>query len=203
MGIAGTSRFVRTLGEALGQDAQTTEAWIEARLEAIRPRLSHLAGTFHGVKVAIFADTPLAAGLTTIMVELGVDVVLVGLRDKVLGGSAAFYDALSKNGVEVSEAMRVLGAPALRTVRSEILGLAKEGAVHAVIGSSIELDTLSWTRDTEVAMGRVTLLETGFPAKDHHTAVPVPSLGFEGVLYWAQRLLNGVMAPRMGLGSRG
>jgi len=197
MGIGGTSRFVRELAACTRTDRRKVEAWIHKRVSSIQPHLDHLSG-LRGLRVAVFADTPLAVGLVTILRELGVELAMVGLRDDVLGGPEAFQASVEKNGVRLNDDCEVVRRPSLRRIRQWVLDTSASGELQAVIGSAIELNALSHAVSVRGALSRLALIETGYPSKDHHAALGVPSFGYTGVLVWAQRLLDAVMTPRLG-----
>ena len=198
MGFGGTRRFVTQLTEQTGGDVPAVQRWCDAQVEAVTPHLGPLTQGFGGVRVAVFADTPYAIGLVTLLRELGLQVPVVGLRDDVLGGKAVFYDEVGKNGASLAEDCTVLLRPSLRQMRSLLLERVASRDIHAVIGSSIELDVLSRARTVKGSMQGVALLEAGFPTKHHHATLPLPTFGYTGVLVWAQRIVRAVLEPRVG-----
>lgn len=199
IGIAGTSRFVRELTAATGGNTALAEAWIKKRVDAVRPHFSHVTTNFHGLRVCLFADGPLAAGLASLLREMGARIALIGLRDRVTGGEHELRRVVEANGLELGEDCEVLVEPSLMTMRKRVLALAEAQEIHAVIGSSIELGVLSEAASVRGASGRTALIETGFPSKDHHCALAAPTFGYSGALVWAQRVLDAVMTPKLGL----
>lgn len=201
IGIAGTSRFVRELTRAVGGDMRLAEAWIAKRVDAVRPHFSHVTTNFHGLRVCLFADTALAGGLASLLREMGARIALVGLRDSVMGGEAELRRMVEANGLDLGDDCEVVVEPSLMQMRKRVLALAEAQEIHAVIGSSIELGVLSQAASLRGAMGRTALIETGFPSKDHHCALATPTFGYSGALVWAQRILDAVMTPKLGLSS--
>lgn len=200
MGMAGTRRFVRQLTALSGGDAERTEAWIASREEEVRDQVAKMADHFRHVGAAIYADVPLAAGLTTIFQELGIHVRLVGLRDpfRSLGGKIAFLETLERNGITELPGTEILVNPSLRMVRERTMELVVEREVQVIIGSTHEMNVLQ-RQPAAVALSRPTvLIEAGFPSDRHHATEPSPSLGYAGVAHWAQRLLSAAYAPRVG-----
>ena len=197
IGIAATSRFVRELAAATGGDPARTEAWIEGQVSRILPHLGQVTNNFQGLAVAVFADTPLAAGLVSMLREMGAKVVLIGLRDTSLGGAMELRRVVDANGQDLGDA-EVLERPSLMALRERVIALAEAREVHAVIGSSIELNVFTHAASVRAALQRVALLETGFPSKDHHSALALPTFGYQGALVWAQRIVDGVLGPRIG-----
>lgn len=199
MGIAGTSRFLRELGAATGADPARIEARIERHIEAITVHMGHIGNhRMRELHAWVFADTPQAAGIVTILRELGVPVQYVGLRDTVLGGRSALLETLSKNRIDPGDA-EIVERPSLYQIQQEIVPavLSRRGAL--VIGSSHELAV--FTRDTRLTArsdAGVMLLETGLPSNNYHAAYAAPSLGFQGVLAWTQRLLDASLRSSIG-----
>ncbi len=202
IGIAGTSRFLRELVAATGGRVERVEAHIQRQVDAIRPHFSHVTSNFQGLRVCLFADVPLAAGLASLLREMGADIALIGLRGEGLGGSAEIYRVLEANGVQLGADTRILQQPSLRVMREQVLELAEKREIHAIIGSAIELNVFSQAATLRGATSRTALIETGFPSKDYHAALAAPTLGYSGSLVWAQRILDAVMTPRLGLATR-
>lgn len=196
IGVAGTVRWARELSEATGGDPRLV-ARVEAQATAVRNQLETIIHHFPGLRVAVFADTPLAGGLVSLMRELGVAVPLVGLRETWLGGEQTFRDTVARNGLTLDGDCTILEAPSLRTVRSEVLDRLASGDVHLIIGSSHELNVLTHAVDMDLAP-RTAMIEAGYPSNSQHAAYAVPTLGFTGVVAWAQRLLDAVFSPRLG-----
>ena len=204
MGVAGTRRFVRTLAARSGADTRKVDAWLDAQAAAIRPALDAARDQLgHSrTSVALFADTPLAAGLTTVLHELGIQVRLVGLRDQAgcLGGRAEFLRVLQANGVHGAESIEVLEAPSLRLVRQRGVDLLRSG-VAAILGSTTELEVFRHLPRTWALTVSVPLIEVGYPSDHHHVVLNLPTLGFTGTAAWAQRLLEALRAPSLGSAS--
>jgi nitrogenase molybdenum-iron protein alpha/beta subunit len=202
IGVAGTARFVRELVAQTGGDARRAEAWLEGQTAAVRGQLDKLRDHFRHVEVAVFAETPLAAGLVSLLDEMGIRVPLVGLRDqnRCLGGRTAFLQTLERNGVPDLDRIEVLEAPSLRLVRERCRERMAQGRLRGIVGSSHELDL--FVQDRRGAFGAHTfLIETGFPSDEVHAALALPTLGFAGAVAWAQRMLDALRAPRQGGGA--
>jgi nitrogenase molybdenum-iron protein alpha/beta subunit len=200
IGIGGSARFVRTVAAASGANMDTVEAWIRQQSEAVRANVVRLTEPLRSYAVAVFADTPLAAALVAMLVELGIDVPLVGLRDQhgSLGGAAAFWEGLRRAGIEDLPGTTVLDDPSLRRSRDALLPLIADRPL-GVIGSSHELDMLRNLPRTSAFLHDVPLICTGFPADDYHAGASLPTFGFLGAATWAHRLLDAFGAPRLGM----
>ncbi len=102
MGIAGTRRWLTDMCRFSGADPRRASLWADRRLAVIERELGHLDhSNRRGLSIAVLADTPLAAGLTSLLLELGVVVPYVGLLDEVLGGRAALLEVLEGNGQQL------------------------------------------------------------------------------------------------------
>ena len=203
MGVAGTSRFLRTLAEASGADMRRVETYIAGQEKAILGQLLKISERFRNVEVAVFADTPLAAGLVSLLHEMGIRVPMVGLRDTAgcLGGIRAFQETLGRDGVPF-DGMEILEEPSLRLIRERLHQRLGEGRLSGVIGSSHELNVLTHAPRTMALSLNTFLLETGFPSDSHHVTYGIPSLGYMGAVAWAQRVLDGLRSPRVAAEAR-
>jgi nitrogenase molybdenum-iron protein alpha/beta subunit len=200
MGLTGTARWVREVAHAVRvADEDKVEQFISTQLEHARPHLAKLADRMGCVRVAIFAETPLAAGLCSLLTEIGFTPVLVGLRDSSLGGVPAFEAVLRKNGVTLADDVEILQQPSMRLVREHLLRLLMDRKIHGLIGSTAEinlLSTLSLKERTAIhprlafLQNILFVLEVGFPALNYHVTHSVPTLGFGGAVAWAQRIIN-------------
>ncbi len=168
------------------------------RESAVRTALPEPAwATLRSLRVALFAETPVAAGLATLLTELGVEVRLIGVRDTSLGGEKEMRRALDDNGVTLDPRTVVWERPSIRRVRRELLPALLAGAFDIVIGTTTELSTLRREPGLRGLLSPVRLLEHGFPATHRHPTEATPTFGHAGVLAWAQRLLDESLAPRV------
>lgn len=199
IGISGTARFVRTLTQVSGGDARKTEAWIQSSSDAVRKEVDRMGERLRTLSFAVFAETPLAAGLVTLLRELGVRVPIVGLRDTdgCLGGKEAFYQTLERNGLHDHGDMEVLQEPSLRRILERVRDTIDGGTSLGIIGSSHEVDLFLHGRPGEWLPSQMRLIETGFPQDTHHAVYLQSTYGFAGVVGWAQRILDTVYAPRI------
>ncbi len=203
MGITATKRFVRMLAQFAGSDLDAVTAWAEAEEERTREQLEKVSSHLRNCNIAVFADPVLAAGMVSLLHEMGVPVPLVGLRDShgALGGKVTFLEILARNGISDVSQMEIVNEPSLRYVKQSCLKLMREGRLRGVIGSSHELDTFQHTPRTMAMSTNTFLLEVGFPSDRRHSAVSSPSLGFQGTIDWAQRILDAAHMPRLGASS--
>jgi nitrogenase molybdenum-iron protein alpha/beta subunit len=203
MGRAGTRRFVREVAQLVGGPIDRVEAWIEAQERDLLTQVNKLTDHFRHTSLAIFAETPFAAGLYSLLHELEIHVSFVGLRDPFgsLGGKLAFMETLERNGITDLGELEVVVNPSLRTVRDRSTALVREKKVRCIIGSSHELNVQQGHTGPNGLAERIIMIEAGFPSDRHHTTAPSPSLGYEGVAFWSQRILNAISTPTPGGGS--
>jgi nitrogenase molybdenum-iron protein alpha/beta subunit len=201
IGISGTTRFVREITRASGGDVAKVEAWAASQAEAVMAQYHRLAEVLHRTSWAVFADTPLAAGLVTMLIELGARVPLVGLRDPHvgLGGRASFDRTLAANGITLPPDTEILENPSLRVTKQRSLAYVARDAM-GIIGSTHELAIFRHIESDDYRSSRVPLVETGFPSDNHHLVMNMPTYGFAGVAAWAQRLVEVERQPQLGSG---
>ncbi|OGR61408.1 MAG: hypothetical protein A2X36_10815 [Elusimicrobia bacterium GWA2_69_24] len=208
VGMAGTFRWLADAAEACGVAKSVVEACVRKQRDYAGPQLdtfrSYAGPRLEARRTAIFAETPLAAGLTSAAVELGLNPGLVGLRDRSLGGKKAFLAALARTGVRAPEDLEILECPSLDQVRTRALGLRDRGALGLVLGSQMELSAIrsgraygehplarSLTVDSVRGRGdALPTVEIGFPSYDYHVLFPTPYYGVAGTLALAQRIMN-------------
>ncbi len=198
IGFAGTTRFVRTIAAAAGTDLAAIDAWAIAQTEAVLGNFRRLSEMLARYEWVVFADTPLAAGLVSLLLELGVRVTAVGLReaDGALGGRAAFDAVLARNGLQLPDDAVVVEAPSLRRVKQLCVERLQRSLV-GILGSTHELAVLRNLSPAERPRNAGVLLEVGFPSDDTHSVLSVPTFGFAGAAAWAQRLVEAVRRPQV------
>lgn len=197
MGIAGTSRWVRTVGRAAGVDPQRVEALIQLRERRALAPVKMMRSRWQGRRVAVFGEVPLAAGLCTMLTELGFTVGLVGLRGTSLGGEAELRAALQHNEVALVDDCVVRSSPSLDRIRTDLQAQLDGPGLDGAIGSATELNLmggLSRPAAADPARPGPFRLELGFPCREYHALMQAPFLGYGGVATLAQRL---VAPPRL------
>lgn len=192
VGITGTFRWLHRVAEAAGVSPglaarfERAEAGPAARqLDIFR---SHVLHRFPEGRCAVFADTPLAAGLATLLVEAGLPPALVGLSDRSLGGREGFLETVGRIGVRLPEEVEILESPSLQAVRAGLSRLRTQGRLAAVLGSTIELNCLPPEEGGDAS--RIARVEIGFPSVNHHALTPSPFYGIPGALGILQRIMN-------------
>ena len=201
VGISGTFRWLKDVAEACGVKASVLEGCVRAQSEYARPQLdmfrSYARQRIGAGRTAVFADTPLAAGLCSLLIELGMPPVLAGLRDRSLGGRKAFTEALSRAGTPAPDDLEVLECPSLERVRSRVHELRDRRGLSLVLGSHTELSALgrgptdrSGSGEPRPGSAEIPSVEIGFPSLGYHVLFPTPFYGVAGALATAQRIMN-------------
>ena len=191
IGIAGTSRWLRELAEITGVSRGRAEAYIRQNEAKTLKQVSKLRERFAGSGVAIIADTPLAAGLTSMLTEFGFRPLYIGLRDSSLGQRALFDEWLEKDGCKLPDEAVVIENPSLKTLREELVSRFQRGQVRGMIGSSTDTQLIQQTR---IPNFRPFVLQMGFPTTKYHVTYSIPTYGYGGVMAVAQRILDQILA---------
>jgi len=172
------------VGRAAVESAVRRELeFAQPQIHMFRHYVQHRLGA---ARLAIFADTPLAAGLASLGIEMGLRPVLVGLTDESLGGRTAFAEAVGRAGLELPSDLEVVERPSLQSLREKVAQANADGQLAAVMGSSSELSFLS----RQQGHADVPLLEIGFPSVSYHVLYPTPFYGIGGALALCQTIMN-------------
>lgn len=192
MGIAGTSRWLRAVGAAAGVPRERVEALVQLRERRAQAPLRKMRSRWRGRRVAVFGEVPLAAGLCTLLSELGFTVALVGIRGTSLGGEAELRAILDRDGTNIDGAV-VRAAPSLHQIKQDLAAQLQGAGLDGAVGSATELNLLTTLPPATKADPGVPgpfLLELGFPCRSHHALMQMPFLGYGGVATLAQRLVH-------------
>ena len=195
MGLRGTSRWLRSVAEAAGVWTPALQFKIQQLEGRTRQRVEVMADRWRGKQVAVVADPAHGAGLVSLLLDLGFDPVLVGLKGTTMGGEEAFRDVLEKDGNPLPDSTIVLENPSIQCLQRELSHRVAEGKLEGVLGSAVDLNGLRTRVDNRkrTSTGQdsgIFMLETGFPCQDYHAFYPMPTLGYQGVEAWVQRLIN-------------
>lgn len=166
-GLAATREFVRILAEATGREASAA-AFVEEELSWAARALEWIVPRrFLGRPVAFSGSPLLAEGFADIATLVGLDVVqrIATGRERPLPGSAD----------------RTVGMPAVAWTGT-LSGLAPCPGVDLVVGPALAVRGIE----------RFRAVEFGFPSRDTHFCGPAPFLGFEGFLFFVDRLSNAI-----------
>lgn len=188
VGLRATSQWLRVLAGLSGADAFKLQRLIQQEESRASHRLTPARRMLSGRAVAILADTPLAAALTLLCEELHLQVSLVALLDRTLGGEAAFRRLLALSGGALPPGAQLLENPSLLTLRS--LGGHPDAPPSALpfqlaLRPDLGLSSTGWAR--------IPTVEIGFPATHKHFVYPMPELGYAGALALAGRMLDALL----------
>lgn len=184
-GLSGSAAWLRAVASATGIGAGRLESFIDAQRKHARPELAKVADRFRGLPVALFAETPLAAGLCCLLLEMGLRPRLIGLRDASLGGRPAFARAVERAGHELPADLDILEHPSLLQIADCLDERAKASELGLVIGSAVERNLMNREPGRAGAF-----IEIGFPSTHFHATRAEPILGFGGAVAFAQRVIN-------------
>lgn len=199
MGFRGTTRWLRSVAEAA--DVWTPELQSRiSRLESrARKRVEVMFDRWRGMRVAVFADPAHGAGLVSLLLEMGIEPILVGLKGTTMGGKSAFLECLDRDGNPLPEGAEILENPSISLIQERLQEHLTHGRLDGVFGSAVDMNALAslppdvFRGNTNTPQGPFTV-ETGFPCKDYHALYPMPFMGYQGVEAWVQRLM---CAPRL------
>jgi len=194
IGLRGSTRWMQAVAKGAGADVRRATLKAAARARSVEVRLGPFAARLKGLKVAVFADLPLLAGLLSLLDELGVHVVVAGIRGHSFGGRAELETAVTAYGAPGLDEIEVLEDPSLQLGTTTIA--THIGHLDGVLASSAEINALATLGQEALhRAGRGPfVVEVGFPCKRYHAVSNQPAYGFLGVFTWAQRLLD---APRL------
>jgi len=174
LGLDGTRAFVRALAAATGRTEQG-EAFLDVELGRLVPRLRPLVHRFlAGRAVVVHADPHLALALPGLLAELGMEVV--GLVAQ--GGDGC---------LEPGERERLA---ALGGACQPRLELATRGPRGLEADRGTEADVLIASTLFPYAPRRATWVPFGYPNYLSHPITPRPFLGFNGIEWWVETLVE-------------
>ena len=186
LGLAPTVRWLEQIAEGIGIEPEAVENYVAAEQQRLAPALRYARERLHGLELAIFSDTVTAAHMSVLATELGMDVVLVGLTDRTLGGNRRFRSILESFDVALRDEAEVLENPPLQQ-----LARNEESAGEVPPFDMIIRPTFDFFPET------VPVLEMGFPSRFAHTVYPLPTYGLNGVGVMCQRLTDACSRPRI------
>ncbi len=184
LGLRATSAWLRAVGAALGVDRGRVQRLVSAREARVAARMDLARRVLGGRRLAICADTPWAAGWVLLAQELGLEVSVVALLDRTLGGEVALRDQVDAAGGTLDPATRVVEAPTLLELRALAGQPGQPPPFDLAVRPDLSLADTAWVD--------VPTLETGFPASHKHFVYPLPELGYNGAVALAQRLMDSV-----------
>lgn len=184
LGLRATGAWLRGVGAALGVASPRVEALVSAREARAVSRLDLARRRLGGRRLAILADTPWAAGWVLLAQELSLEIPLVALLDRSLGGETSLRTHIAASEGALSPDTHVVEAPTLLELRGLAGAPGDAPPFDLVVRPDLSLAGTPWAD--------LPFLETGFPAPHKHFVFPLPELGYNGAVALAQRLLDAV-----------
>lgn len=199
VGLRCTAAWLDHVARELGADHRKAAATARRLAGYADQELNLLRTRLVGGRSGVFAETPLAVGLTDLLTGIGLPPVLVGLRDRSLGGSVAFRQGLARAGVELRPDAVLLEDPSLWSARAHLRDGLRGRQIQAVLGSAAELGGMTQGSLAEhtasgTLMHRFAPLILGFPSSGYHALQSQPTYGFGGAVTVAQRLLDALFS---------
>ena len=186
LGLAPTIRWLEQIAGRIGIERRMVQRFADGERERLAPALRYAQERLHGLELAVFSDTVTAAHLSVLAAELGMDVVMVGLMDRTLGGERRFRSIIESFDVSLPESAAVLENPTIQQL----------ARIEAAAGEIPPFDMI--IRPTfDFFPETVPVLEMGFPSRFSHTVYPLPSYGFNGIGVMCQRLTDACSRPRI------
>ena len=199
IGVRGTSRWLRAVGAGCGVAEPVVERFVKAREAYVLKQLDTMMDRWRSRRVAVIAELPLAAGLCSLLIELGFNPVLVGIRGESLGGAEDLHASLTRDGLRLEPDAVVLENPSLFTLRGQFEALLEGEGLDGVFGAAPDLNMLTTLSPKLHVHARSSgavepqgpfLVEIGFPSRDFHAMMPMPFMGYGGVIVLAQRIAD-------------
>jgi nitrogenase molybdenum-iron protein beta chain len=182
VGLHGTARWLRSVGEAARIDSSRVEAFIDTEMARAVPRIHCLVERIGEVDArrtfALFSHSSLAAALCAWLTDMELVPAVVGLLDQ--GREEFFRQSLGRACPTEVPDFRLLASPSRREIRQTLAALPR--TPDLLLGSSVEV--------TDLADLGIPSLEVGFPSFARHGLFPMPTVGFNGALALAQRVLD-------------
>jgi len=172
MGLDGTTDFLRTLGAAFGLEDRA-EALIRSGERETLPKLRMVLPRWFMEKDFVLVTDPHLAE------PLADTLLLFGCRPQAIFVTAkpghSNRNLSNKYGVDVIE------EPTSRQIETKIATLVAGKKLDFVLGSTTRIPVLAET---------FSIIEFGFPSHFTHHLVPMPFMGYGGVLGLAERIAN-------------
>jgi len=168
LGIEGTTRWVRTIGRALGLE-EPAEAFIRREVSQLSRMLEWILPRFFtGKSAMLFADRLLLNPLGSFLEELGI----------LITGCGCTTGDLQPGWPPVP-----VQIPRLE---EHLAAARRSGQVDLVLGNSVIGQIAG-----QLA---IPFVELGYPSNNHHAIHPAPYLGFSGVRVLVERMLNAIQS---------
>lgn len=177
LGMRATTRFLEQVAASRHVPPARLAQLTDSENRRAAPLMRVARERLEGARVAILADTPMAAGLLSLCRDLGMEPVLAGLMDRSLGGRPALEEALARGGLTLD--CPVLENPSATDVAE---ALEESGPPEILVSPDAWLPP-----ETTRNVARV---ELGIPSNRKHAIYAQPVLGYRGAICMAQRLMD-------------
>jgi nitrogenase molybdenum-iron protein alpha/beta subunit len=182
VGLEGTSRFLRTVGEGMGLPAARVEEAIAKDRARAEARIELAARRLRKSSAAVFLDTAMAAAVYAYLRELGVRVPLVCLTDGDDASAEDFLAAATRLGADAGAWPEIVAGASRDDQLAALYRLRDREWISLVIGSAIQQAALE--------REHLPIVELGYPSSSKHWLYPMPWMGFNGAVALAQRFLD-------------
>ncbi len=174
IGLDGTARFIRAIGNATDRAAQA-ETVVAHELHRVVPRIRNLAFRFLTGRNAVLAVDPhIAQALPPALRELGVDTVSLSVQ----GGAGS----LSEQDTAALDALDAALEP--------LVDLHERGPRGLQLDRDFDADFVIATTLLPHDPMRATWVPFGYPNYMTHPTAARPFLGFDGLWYWVDSLVE-------------
>ncbi len=181
MGITATKRMLQLLATELAIPSKRLDFLFDREEKNAMPGLNMAKRVLEGKRIAIVADTAMAAAWCGLALELGLEPSHIVLLDRSMGGPQTLAELIAKAGHEPPRNARVVWSPDEEGLRH----LVDENPPDVVVRPGLDLSGSAWEH--------LPTVETGFPSRHKHFVSPTPILGFSGAVAQAQRIVDAVM----------
>ena len=177
IGLEKTIDFINCIASAT-QRKETAKIFIKRELSRVIPKVQNTIHKMTGKKVAVVSDWQSIKSLLPMILEFGMEPVLIGIYNSNLNKSKEkILDLIAKNSTLQYEPIVIEAC-----TRGQIKETLKGNYVDFCIGSSIE------SRDLD-ELG-IPTLEYSLPLFEKHYNFNSPTLGFDGVLNMSTQIFN-------------
>lgn len=177
IGLEKTIDFINRIANAT-QRKETAKIFIKRELSRVIPKVQNTIHKMTGKKVAVVSDWQSIKSLLPMILEFGMEPVLIGIYNSNLNESKEkILDLIAKNSTLQYEPIVIEAC-----TRGQIKETLRDNYVDFCIGSSIE------SRDLDEL--DIPTLEYSLPLFEKHYNFNSPTLGFDGVLNMSTQIFN-------------
>lgn len=183
MGVAGTDEFLMKVSEVTGKPIPESLTTERGRLIDM---ITDSHAWLHGKKMAIYGDPDFLLGLTSLLLELGIEPTHIVCNNSNKRWEKAMAKLLESSPYGANA--KLYPGCDLWHLRSLCFTDKPDFIIGSSYGKSIQRDTLAKGPEFEVP-----LIRLGFPIFDRHHLHRMTTLGYEGAMYIVTTLTNAVL----------